>query len=605
VIGIQAMQRLSCAAIFLLISPYASATVLLLHDGDSLASGFDCLGIELALDEVGIESDRIDVRSSPVSSLPLDHPLIVACHLDFGMDPAGALALQDWIHDGGGLLATGRSGLRMETALGLASIVVSDGAERTEVRFNAGYAATSGIGWDGPIAAGSVLPASQLPAVARHYYYDESEGGWPSYHAVVQSASDLGHWHDSTAPWEEPDGAVAVTASQHGAGRAIYSGALPGVHANWDWPRSWRTFVVHALTWLAQDELLVELGHWPHANAAAFAWSGDTEKPAMSTAVPALLQLFDDLGLSRFGTFYTVGQGGGDAGTVGGVEHPEIVQAILDAGSELAGHGDIHTSFSGQDYPTQFQRLQTMRDLLEPMMPAGRRLSGFRAPYLSQDTTTWRALAELGFTHDAGDADVWSNVTLPHRRDGLIQLPPSMPMDWHLFEQYAIDDADARSIWFDKFEYVLARRGLFSWLHHPWVIDGHLDIVEELLQYAIDRGDVWLARQDDIASWWRARSGLEMERLAAWDGQGRVRVVNLGEVAVAGASVWFRLPDGESRAWEVLVGGVPDELFERHHANSLYRVAVIDHLAPGQETVVEVFPRNALFSDRFELPPGD
>lgn len=603
--GDRSFLRLLSATLFAFACQGAAASVLLLHDGDSLSSELDCLGIERALGELGIARERVDVRLKPVSAMSFEASVVVACHLDFSLDLAGAQALGDWVFDGGGLLATGRSGLGLQAVLGLASVTASDGNQLTEVRFTSGHPATDGIGWDGPIAAGTTLPASQLPAIARHYYYDESQDGWPSYEAVPWLAETTGHWRDSSAPWGQPDGAVATTAVGYGDGRAIYSGALPGVYVNWDWPRSWQTVVERAVQWLARDEALAELGLWPDAHTAALAWSGDTEKPAMETAVPALLDLFEGLGLQGFGTFYTVGRAGGDAGTSGAQEHPGVVQAILAAGSELAGHGDVHTSFNGQSYAEQYQRLDDMRGLIEPMMPPGERLSGFRAPYLSQDSTTWQALADLGFTHDSGDADTWSNVTLPHFRGDLLQLPPSMPMDWHLFEQYDLSAADAQAIWFDKLDYVVSRRGLFSWLHHPWVIEPHLDVVDNLLAYAISRGDIWMARQDEIAEWWLARSALEMQQLTASGDGVRVRVSNPGSAPVAGASVWVKAPAGAARPWQVRIDGQSIQPYERVQGDFVYRVAVVESLAPGEAAIVEMIPRDRVFHDRFVAPAQD
>lgn len=582
-----------------------SATATLVHDSGIAESVVDCDGIAAALEEVRIASKRVDLASTPISNLPFDTPVLVACHLDFGGDVEGAARLSIWVEQGGNLLATGRSAEGLLPVLGLHSISLVTGAAFTDVRFESGHALTHGIGWTGPIVSSPPLPTSQLPAIVRHFYdIEEAEepalDRWPSYVPSVENAEVIGYWRNMEDPWIATDTAAAVTVHAHGQGRAIYSGALPGIYDEWDWPRSWRTVVVNAVEWLAQDDPVVELGFWPHGHTGAFSWTGDTEKAAMTTAVPALLALFDQLGLEQFGTFYIVGKAGGDADTEGAQEHPQVVEAIISAGAEVGGHGDIHTSFMDDDEITQRQRFVHMLDIIDPML-APDEVRGFRAPYLSQNRHTWNALQALGIDHDAGDADVWSHVTLPFLLGDLLQLPPSMPMDWHLFEEYGLSDELAGIIWEDKLDYVLARRGLFSWLHHPWVIEGHLGVVEDILSHAIERGDVWMARQDDIAAWWRHRLQLELEAVPAGQGRLIVDAHNTGSQAVEGTSVWIRVPGSEGNAWAARLDGNPLQLLERSHGQARFRVAVIERLEAGESARLEVIREDRLFRDSFGL----
>lgn len=577
------------------------ATATLVHDSTNPASLADCDGVAAALEEVRVARRRVDLATTALSDLEFDTPVLVACHLDLEEgDEGGAERLADWVEQGGSLLATGRSAQGLLPVLGLHSTSLVTGEAFTDVRFESDHALTHGIGWTGPIVSSPPLPTSQLPAIVRHFYdIDEPDiDRWPSYVPSPAGAEVIGYWRNMTDPWTAADTAAALTVHAHGQGRAFYSGALPGVYDDWDWPRSWRTVVVNAVEWLAQGEPVVELGLWPHGHTGAFTWTGDTEKAAMTTAVPALLAVFDKLGLERFGTFYIVGKQGGDADTEGAREHPDIVEAILSAGAEVGGHGDIHTAFINDDEVTQRQRLGDMLDIINPMLAPGE-LRGFRAPYLSQNRITWDVLQELGIDHDAGDADVWSHVTLPYGLGDLVQLPPSMPMDWHLFEEYDLSDDVVGTIWQDKLDYVLARRGLFSLLNHPWVIESHLEVVESLLSGAIERGDVWMARQDDVAGWWRQRRQLEIGPVVTSTGRLSVTAGNSGSRPIEGVSIWIRVPVGDDNSWTARLDGARTPLLEREHGQALFRVAVIERLEAGESVQLEVVREDRLFRDRF------
>jgi hypothetical protein len=579
----------------LLASASLPASVLLLFEGDSVASTIDCEGIALALEEAGITHAALDLSSDEFGIPELaETAVLIACHLS--LDEDRALLLDDWVAIGGNLLATGSSAYGLESMLGLDSVAQLASESVGEVRFVQSHPVTTGSWWDGVIT-GPDMPASERPSVMRHWYFNNA---WPGYAAIPDQATTLARWHDINDDWDQPSGAPALVVHHHEQGRVVYSGALPGTYADWDWPRAWRIPVVAAVEWLSWQQPLASLGYWPDAHRSAFSWTGDTETPAMETAVPALLDIFAGHGLERFGTFYMVGQAGGDAGMVGAAEYPHIAQAIVDAGSELAGHGDVHSSFFGQDYSTQHARLEAMQTILDPFLEPDA-ITGFRAPYLSQDAVTWQALSDLGFDHDAGEADVWTQTTLPHRLSGILQLPPTMPMDWHLFEDHDLPAATAQAIWLDKLEYVISRRGLFSWLHHPWVIEDHVDIVDHMLGEAVARGDLWMARQDDIARWWQQREQIAVETLPGPStGLLAVQVDNTGESTVNGLSIWIRVPDGVTSTWFARVDGTPVPLIERQHGDALFRIAVLPELAADTAALLQVTTQTQIFRDRFE-----
>ena len=573
-------------------------SVLLIHDPARTGSVMDCNGIGEALAEIGIVHQIVDIAQLRGSSWPLaSTSLITACHLN--LQAADATALDQWIGSGGGLLATGSTAIGLEATLGLNGVFPASAKENTEVRFVEDHPASTGSWWSGAITTTPPMPAVEIPSIVQLYYLDNN---WPAFNAEVADGLVMARWRDSSDDWSLPDHDPAVIAHHHGSGRTVYSAALPGVYSSWDWPHAWRGVIVSAIEWLADDQPLVELGLWPYAHQAALAWTGDTERPEMVTAVPALLAIFTELGLTRFGTFYVVGKAGGDGNTLGAAEHPEVVQAIAAAGSEVGGHGDIHSAFYGQSLATQKTRISTMLDILDPLLaPYGERVRGFRAPYLSQDLKTFSALAELGLDYDAGEADVWSETTLPHELGGVWQLPPTMPMDWHLFIEHGLSEADALEIFSDKLDYVVSRRGLFSWLHHPWVIEPHLELVRALLTHARDRGIIWMARQDDILDWWQSRAAITIDSVERDGAILRVALNNPSDNRdLDGISIWVRMPAGSGNDWSASAGQVPVPLLIRTHADAPHAVAILPQLAAGQEIELEIRLGDRLFRDRFE-----
>lgn len=584
----------------------ADTSVLLVYASDDEASLLECNGIADALEEVGLPFQTLNLDDASLFASALGtRAAAVLCHLP--LLASETQTLSDWVAAGGGLLVTGQSGLGLEAVLGLESLVAVSGDSYTELRFTEDHPAATGSWWAGPIMQAPPMPVAEIPSISRFYYIDDTQaGGWPSFALQAGQATALASWHDSDSSWGSVGGPVAVSAHQHGAGRVVYSGALAGAYANWDWPQTWRTFIVASLHWLGQQQPQFEIGLWPHGHRAAMTWTGDTEKPAMVTAVPALLDVFADLGLERFGTFYMVGRAGGDADTLGAQEHPEVVQAIAAAGSQLGGHGNIHTEFRGQSAALQQQRLQEMIDIINPLLaPYGERLRGFRAPYLSQDWATFQALAEVGLDYDAGEADVWSQTTLPHRLGPVWQIPPTMPMDYHLFEAHGLSTEEALILFQDKLDYVISRRGLFSWLHHPWVIEPHIELVRDLLAVAVARGDIWLTRQDDLLDWWIARQDIEIKEIEQRGRRFRLRLDNAGLESIEGVSIWVRRPFASADDWQAFIDGSVLPTLSIRHAGQDFLVVQLGQLAAGSETWLDIVGGDALFEDRFQVtgPP--
>jgi hypothetical protein len=281
-----------------------------------------------------------------------------------------------------------------------------------------------------------------------------------------------------------------------------------------------------------------------------------------------------------------------------------VVAQILAAGSELAGHGDVHSRFAGQDLATQTARLQAMRGLIEPLMGAQAPLLGFRGPGLALDRTSYRALLDSGLVYDSSDQDVWAEWTLPYFNGQVWQLPPSSMMDFALLLGAGLSGGEWERLVRDKQAFVASRRGLFNWVTHPWVLADHLPRVQAILGDARNSGDLWLARLDDVLEWWMRREQLGVELIERGEFASRVEVRNTGAQAIEGAALWLRLPPAE-HPWQIRVDGIENATIARSHGfagSRDYRVLVLPQLGAGQtrEVRIEQLRPDPLFADSFE-----
>lgn len=583
----------------------SGAEVLLVFDPEQPLSVLDAQGIRDALQEL-----RSPYQDWPLSNQqPLTtaavqpYSAIVLAHLR--LPPEQRALIADWVADGGGLFASAAAAEGLESVLGITGLQPISRDDSSEMRFIRAHPVATGSYWQGPISQLPPMPVEQLPAVMQLLYLDP---GWPAYSATPTTATILARWRRSGASWFSNDGSPALFSHQHGAGRTVYTGALAGAYADpaWRYPLAWRSVIGEALRWVNRRGSVVQLGYWPQAYRAAFALTADAERAAMATVVPELLAAFSRLGLPRFGTFFFVGQAGGDPLTEGAQEHPDTLAAVIAAGAEVGGHGDVHSRFAGQDLATQRDRLQRMIDVLQPTLAAsGGQLLGFRAPGLAVDRNSFAAEVDVGLAYDSSQQDVWNETTLPYFDGGLWHLPVSSPMDYALLHEAALSGDEWELLQRDKLAYVQSRRGLFNMVIHPWLVADQLPRIEAMLADAMADGGLWLGRLDDLLYWWLQREDLQIEVDHADAQQLRLRVHNRGPLAVEGASLWLRPPAGSAERL-ASIDAEPAVIHSRHHGLGAepdrFDIVVLPTLAAGAAVVVDWGrPRPPeVFSDGFE-----
>ncbi len=136
-----------------------------------------------------------------------------------------------------------------------------------------------------------------------------------------------------------------------------------------------------------------------------------------------ILRIFDDAGVH--GTFFTLGCVA-DA-------HPALVRRIVEAGHELASHGQAHRAVFDQSRDAFFEDVRRSRLTLEDT--GGASVRGYRAPSFSIDARSpwaYEALAEAGYAYSSSshpiDHDLYGDPDAPRHpfrepSAGMLEIP--------------------------------------------------------------------------------------------------------------------------------------------------------------------------------------
>jgi peptidoglycan/xylan/chitin deacetylase (PgdA/CDA1 family) len=214
--------------------------------------------------------------------------------------------------------------------------------------------------------------------------------------------------------------------------------------------------------------------------------------------------------------------------------HPKLIAKIAHDGTELGIHGYVHNDYRFLSEAEQYNQTQRAIAVFEQVhIP----FHGFRNPYLGWTEASLRVFATLHFAyesneavlHDVVDVDALSPLlrsgyqkslalfqampctayTLrPHFEGQLLRIPTSIPDDEMLFDRLRVTNPkEIGKIWSQVMQRVYELGGLYTLNLHPErgvLCQQALDI---LLSYAhTTLQSVWLARLQDIAQWWKARS---------------------------------------------------------------------------------------------------
>ena len=202
-------------------------------------------------------------------------------------------------------------------------------------------------------------------------------------------------------------------------------------------------------------------------------------------------------------------------------ERPDLVERAVADGHEIAlhtwEHRYLHT-MSDDEQRDDFHRTFETLQRIAGSPPTGHKTGGWR-----YNDATHRICQEMGldWVMDVPRGDLPSFLRPDESRPPLVNLPPSWLWDdynWYV-DQIASPNQVANA-WQDDLDMLREEGGLMSLTLHPFVSGrpGPMRGLARFLDYAVSLGDVWIARADQIAIWWRNQANASIN--ASINGKG-------------------------------------------------------------------------------------
>jgi len=187
-------------------------------------------------------------------------------------------------------------------------------------------------------------------------------------------------------------------------------------------------------------------------------------------------------------------------------QHPRLVEALLDAGHEVAHHGYLHLR---SDKVSHWEQIDEIDKGLEALERVGApKPRGYRSTSWELTPETFELLVDRGFGYDSscmGDdrpyIERWGELEI-------LELPVHWSLDdWPRFGWNidgggnVADPEELTRCWIAEFESARIERRHTSFTMHPEVIGRpyRLAQFERVVEHMAASGDVWFARLDEVA----------------------------------------------------------------------------------------------------------
>lgn len=189
-------------------------------------------------------------------------------------------------------------------------------------------------------------------------------------------------------------------------------------------------------------------------------------------------------------------------------EQPDLVRRAIDGGHEVALHTWDHrylNRMSAIEQRADFERTYEALERISGQIPTGHKTGGWR-----YDAATHEIAQDLGLSWvmDIPNGDLPTVMRPDPSKDPMVNLPPSVHYDdYSFFMDKMLTPQAAFEFWRDDLDVLRAEGKSMFLTMHPFVSGrpGPSRAIARLIDYAVDAGDVWIARADHIARWWLER----------------------------------------------------------------------------------------------------
>ncbi len=213
-------------------------------------------------------------------------------------------------------------------------------------------------------------------------------------------------------------------------------------------------------------------------------------------AIPLILSLLDERNVKS--TFFIPGKAAED--------HPKVVESIVLAGHELAGHGYTHTSPESLTKAEEEEQISRGRTVLSQFNVE---VVGYRSPSYELSADSVSLLDDLNFCYSTNMMD--DIFPYRHPDSEIIELPVQYLLDdWVHFgygppawEKKIATNSEVREIWGAEFEGIYKVGGLIVLTMHPQVIGrpGRLQFLDEFMGFVAAHEGVWIGTCREIAEY--------------------------------------------------------------------------------------------------------
>lgn len=216
------------------------------------------------------------------------------------------------------------------------------------------------------------------------------------------------------------------------------------------------------------------------------------------TGVPRLLRILAERSVRA--TFFVPGHSAD--------RFPEAVQAILEAGHEVAHHGYLHRNLVGS---TEAEEREELERGLEALARHGVVPTGYRAPWWETTDRTLGLLAEYGLAYDSSlfDRDMPYVVETPS--GPVAEVPVSWALDdWERYAYWPdvtgsgtiMRPSEVVETWWEEVEAYEAEGGVAVLVMHPFVSGrpARARALGDLLDRIAGRPGIWMATAGEIAA---------------------------------------------------------------------------------------------------------